>query len=1056
MSTNNSSFPKVANQILNFNKNVMDILSKINSITSTNESFVNLQLYDENGVLRNFTLPSVSSLKSDIERLNNNINAIYNIDSGGSLIQSSDSNKFKKIVTVSLNKEPNDVGSLQTISNFRSKPNWFFENMLNPMLYIEIDLIDKVDDFVGKCLTRRYIVNFEKDESGNFSALGTSALNSFNEIYRGSSNINIEDFENWHRTTPGVLQPSNPNIDEELIDLEPNTLQYDGVFSVLKIEEDRLNRKLWYHLNTLDYLEIETGSTRKLSISDMVTINNTGTSTRYKVIEVSTDQSLARVRFERVDGLEPIPVGINVLKIYSNVLYKKRVRIGVGYDERNVVFIKPINTENNIVSRNWSLGTGFYTNDLRLSSNNSVNGISMDEFYSGYVYDYGRVIKDMVNKTIPNTLGSIPPSVELDIDNFKVIQINKHLTDTPDSELIKEKHNTQLSLKSEIQQLSDAINDKNKRAKVVRFKSESDKKQYDLEIEDLSRKKESKTKLLSSITQEILDLSKNTTSNVDPKFRLRGFWNIPDPSLSTGTQPQQIIQFKVEYRYLSKDGRENPVETFESGETKASFSNWTQILTKPRERRYDKQLDQYVWLEEDLLNPDSVNSNQVDIPIQPNERIEIRVKSISEVGWPNSSLESDWSQSIFVDFPDDLNSVINENSFILQEAVKEDLKVSMETELESRGLTEHLSDTTTLNNKTFHHESSKILSGFKDSNGVALDLYEYLRSLEDRIKGLEEKIKRAKGELEVVILRNNQEFVVKNGSSTTFNVECEDYLDYFVGGNAPAGRVYQNNVYVIKDFVVKVNNIALESPLGLLSNRTYLQNPDIYKDDIPQVFWVNNQDELITYDISSTTRTQLNNQFIWSVNYDSVGSSSLGKLGENIGNLFDTTSVNNNSITNVLSSSEFNIGYNENSILKFKSNNKSLLDESKWVDTNVSVSSTTKLLTTIHPVVGRLEELVETNSDKVKSIDPGDTNSIVIPINIYFKVNALDTNQSGLNYEYVNFNNSKETVKHIKKIKFFLENESENRPFEFSIKFNINRNKVVVNKTTQAINQSIK
>ena len=1044
----NTSFPKVADQILNFNKNVMDILTKISTVTSTNEAFVNLQLSDENGVLRNFTLPSITSIKSDIERLNNNI------DSGGSLIESSNSNKFKKIITVSLNKEPNDIGTIGSVDTFKSKPNWFFENMLNPMIYIDIDLSGKVDNFVGRCLSRRYIVNFEKDESGNFSALGTSALNSFNELYRGDSSTNIEDFENWHRTTPGVLQPNNPNIDEEMFDLEPNTLQYDGLFSVLKIEEDRLNRKLWYYLNTLNYLEVETGDVRKLNTNDMVTINISGTSTRYKIIEVSTDESLSKVRFERVDGMEPIPVGTEVLKIYSNVLYKKRIRVGVGYDERNVVFLKPLNTESNIISRNWSTGTGFYTNDLRLSSDSSENGLSMDEFYSNYVYDYGRVIKDMVNKTIPNTLAGTPVSPNLDVDNFKVTQINKHLTDTTDSELIKEKHNTQLSLKSEIQQLSDAIKDKNKRAKVVRFKSESSRKQYNLEIEDLTRKKESKTKLISSVTQEILDLSKNPNNNVEPKFRLRGFWNIPDPVLTTGTEPQQIIQFKVEYRYLSKDGRENSVETFESGDTKASFSNWVEIITKSRERKYDKKTDTYIWSEEDLLNPDVPNSNQVDISIQANERVEIRVKSISEVGWPNSAVESDWTESLFIDFPDDLNSVINENSFILQEATKEDLKVSMETELESRGLDEHLSDTTTLNNKTFHHESNKILSGFKDDNGVALDLFEYLRKLEDKIKGLEEKIKRAKGELEVVILRNNQEFVIKNNSTTTFNVECEDYLDNYASTGVPSGRVYQNNIYVVKDFVVKVNNVAIESPLGLLSNRTYLQNPDVYKDDIPQTFWVNNQDELITSDVSSTTRSQLNNQFVWSVNYDSVSNTSLGKLGENIGNSFGGTV--NNSITSVLGSNEFNIGYSENSILNFNSNNKSLLETTKWVDNNVSISSTTKLLTSIHPVVGSLEELVETNSDKIKSIDPGENSSITIPINIYFKVNALDFNQTGLNYEYINFNNSKETVKHVKKLKFFLENESENRPFEFTMKFNINRNKVVVKKTTQAINQSVR
>ena len=55
----------------------------------------------------------------------------------------------------------------------------------------------------------------------------------------------------------------------------------------------------------------------------------------------------------------------------------------------------------------------------------------------------------------------------------------------------------------------------------------------------------------------------------------------------------------------------------------------------------------------------------------------------------------------------------------------------------------------------------------------------------------------------------------------------------------------------------------------------------------------------------------------------------------------------------------------------------------------------------------------------------------------------MDNNQNGLNYKYVDFNNAKETIKHIKKVKFSLENEAENKPFTFTIVFNINRNKVI-------------
>jgi len=91
-----SSFPKVADQILSFNKNIIDILSKINTLTTTTEPSVNLQVYNENGVLKSFNIPSINSLKAEIDRLNSNINSLYSVDNTGSLIQTSP-NTFKRV-----------------------------------------------------------------------------------------------------------------------------------------------------------------------------------------------------------------------------------------------------------------------------------------------------------------------------------------------------------------------------------------------------------------------------------------------------------------------------------------------------------------------------------------------------------------------------------------------------------------------------------------------------------------------------------------------------------------------------------------------------------------------------------------------------------------------------------------------------------------------------------------------------------------------------------------------------------------------------------------------
>lgn len=1050
-----SSYHTVAEQVISFNNNVVELLGKINSLVTTTDPSVTVNLTDPSGTLRQYNLPSFGFLKSEIDRLNNNLNSIYSINEAGALIQPSNGTKFRKIVTVDLNREPNTLGNLPIQTSFRTMKNWFFDGLLNPQLFIEMDLNGLVENNVRKVLSRRYIPNFATDVNGNITALGQSALNSFNSLFRNQNGFSLEDYLNWHTSTPGLVEPLNPNYDEQMFDLEPNSLELDGFFSVLRIEEDTLNRKLWYHVNTLTYVKKQVINDeeqifeQQLSTGNELIINTPISTTRYKIVEISTSASNPRLRFERVEGIEPIPVGTSTLKIYSPVIYNKKVRISIGYNERNALFIKPLNMDNYILSKDWSPGLGFWTNDLREFG----SGTTLEQFYIENVYDYGLVLSDLVAKKTPNKLAGTPNKVTLVSDNFKVVQINKHLTDTPDSNLLKNKHNQQKTLKSEVQQLTESITEKNKQSKVQRFASEAEKKQFLNDVESLNRTKESKSKLLGSVTSEIIDLSRSPISKVEPQFRVRGFWSFPEAVVTRGTKPQEVVQFRVQYRYTSKDGRETPVETFRLADARlnnqktAAYSNWEEFKTDARKRILDQISGQYLWQIEDLTDADTPNINQLDIPIKYGERVEIRIKSISEVGWPDSPVESDWSETISIQFPDDLNNVLNENDFILKEADKEDLRVAVQNDLTAKGLDDHLSEQVTVNNITYYHSSDRILSGFKDdTTGNSLDLFEYLRRMETRILALEERIKRVKGELQVIVFRNSEQFVVKNGTELTFNVECEDYLDKFSATGVPTGRVYQNNIYVIKDFLVKIKNKSVESPLGLLSNRIYesTSNSEVYNTTSPQVFWVDPQNELIINNSSGSTKTQIDNQFIWSVNYDTVNQSTSTKLTENIGNNFISDA--NNSLTNVLGTTEFNLGWNENGILGFVGNNLSLFDTSKWVDTNVSVSSTTRLLTTVHPQVQGLDKVQETNTDKVRNLSGGEVNDINIPVNIYFKLNALDSTRTGANYQYVNFNGATTTVRHIKKVKFLMENEAENKPFVFTLKFVINRTKVIMNR----------
>ena len=1053
-----SSFPSVAEQILTFNSNVVSLLSNINSLVSSTASSVTFNIIDQSGISRQYSLPSFGYLQSEINRLNHNVNSIYNIDGGGAQIQPTNANKFQKIVTIDLNLQPSDVSNIPVISNFTVKDNFFFDTLLDPSMSIIVDLTGKVPDNVRKVLIRRYIPKFSQDASGNFTPLGQAALNSFNSLFRNNNSFTLDEFITWHQNTPGIVSPFEPSYEEKMVDLQPNQLQYDGKFSVTKIEEDTLNKKLWYWVNTLTYVEnvfvngIEQQQQKQLGVGDQIIINTDSSTTIYQILEISTSTSSPRLRFERIQGYQPIPVGIQTIKIYSPVLYDKMVSINIGYNERNALFVKALDMNNYILSNNWSTGVGYWTNDLKDIS----SGSTMEQFYTQYVDDYGKLLQDLVAKKTPTSLAGTPNVVNLVDTNFKVVQINKHLTDTPNSNLILNKHNQQKTLKSEVQQLNDAITDKNKELRVTRFTSDAARKQHVNEIDLLTKQRDSKSTLLSSVNSEILDISKSPVTSVPPVFNVRGFWSIPEPVYTRGTRPQQIVQFRVQYRYLSSDGKESPVETFKLADAPATaasslkngaFSNWREFKTDTLKRTYDASTKKYTWETPDLSNPDLPNINQLDIPIQYNENVQIRIKSISEVGWPDSPVESDWSNTITVNFPDSLNNVINQNASIVQTANSEAVRISVTNDLSARGLDHLLAQQVTVNNKTFNLSTDTVLSGFHDVNGVATSLIDHLTNINAKISALEDKITRAQGQLVVSIYRNSEQFVVQNGSELSFNVECEDYLDSYNAAGVPTGRVYQNNVYVVKDFLMKISNASTSSPLGLLSSRTYANNTDVYNSSIPQVFWVDPQNELIVDNSTGVSKTQLDNLFIWSVNYDSVNQTTVTKLGDNIGNNFTNPSINNNSITSVLSSNEFNLGYSENSILTFVGNNTSLLDPSKWIDPSISVASTTKLLTSIHPQVQGLDKVQETNSTKVHTINGGVQNDVNIPINIYFKMNSLDSNLTGLNYEYVNLNGSKTTVRHIKKLKFFLENEAENRPFVFTVKFTISRSKIAVKKT---------
>ena len=435
-----NTFISLVEQVALLNKNAVEIMAALNDVVTDRNASVDVNMVNEDGTTTTYYLPTVGQLKSEIELANSNIQRLAGLVDNNVYI--SDGTTTRKVYVDDLNREPEPINDLNKVSEFVSINNSFFEALSNPLLAVNVDLTGKVDRKVSKVLSRRYIVKFLRDEDGILTEDGEISQTDFNEKFLNKNDIYIDDFTTWYDNIDnnGLLRANEP-YDEQVFSLDYDELQYYGVFDILGVDNDTINNKMWYILGSLTYYDID-GNTKQISINDELIINKKNSATKWIVKEVSTAKSNYRVILERSTGLDPVPILNEGLKIYSPEVSNKSIKVSIGFDEYNLIFIKPINTDANIVSTTWSYGTCYYTNDLVLDNNTKV---SMNKYYSETVFDYGTLLRDMIIKNIPSKYGKTPNTPELLNNNFKVVQINKHLTDSINSKKVKELHSEKTS-----------------------------------------------------------------------------------------------------------------------------------------------------------------------------------------------------------------------------------------------------------------------------------------------------------------------------------------------------------------------------------------------------------------------------------------------------------------------------------------------------------------------------------------------------------------------------------------------------------------------------------
>lgn len=788
-------------KLLVLNNNSVESFSRINeAITSDSES-VTLDIENADGTKDTFTIPSFGWLKNSIERLNNNINAVSNIKGSGSTVRLSDGT-YRKVLASKLPSAAPTITQLNSVNTFKIKSNYFFENMMNPLLCVTLDLTGQVSNDVERVLVRRYILDTDTSAKVDF----------FEHNYASRPDIKFNDFL-YDIVENGI----NYVLDEEIVQLSPRSRRYEGTFDVIRITNDTVTeivngasisrtRKL-IKLNTLDYTDNLSGYTNsmRLAVGDSLEIVSDPCDTRYVIKNIDT--STNTVVLELAEGYRSVKIGTGILRVSSEKSNDVSIDVTVGFNERCVVFIKPVDSDSNIMASDWSPGTGFITNDLTFTDANGTL-TTLQQYYQKSVIDFGAFLLSYANDWYPTSSeGIIPNAPVLEPTNFKVVQINKQVTESENMDKIKELNAEKVNLFDQVNAKSLAINDLKTKINTTNYVSPAMRTADMTELQSKIKDYESTVSAYSSKVTTISALSQSSSiASVSPKFRIRGFWEMPVEQSTTATGTQAIIKFKIRYRYLSPDGAANNVEQI--GDTiSGSFSNYAIEESVLRERVKDKN-GVFYWKPIDLNDSDEININQLDIPITKGEKVEIQVKSISEAGFPSNPLESEWSEPIIIEFPEEYTADSPVDNILKKNSTDESQLVVNQT-LSAKGVTTHVADAFSSNGNVFLHTANSIASGFVTDEQTPINLYQKLAEMQTTINQLLDIIGNSTGVMNVT-LSDEDGNVYELKEDTVNKIYAGSYI-------TEAGKLtVKKGAIIAKNFSINIGNSA-QTGLRLLS-----------------------------------------------------------------------------------------------------------------------------------------------------------------------------------------------------------------------------------------------
>ena len=730
---NSNSYAENLKKLTESSADIIAIASGINEAMAGNDAEVNIS--------EDMSLPSFSNIVKRVERAENTISKFTQ----GKGVVETDDGTYRKIKVTNVSRPPEAISSLSFSNVFSIDPNWFFESLQYPRCTVSIDLTDKIDEDSDRVYVTRIIL----DRSN------TDILDYYN--------ANIANKPVGYAALITMLEKDGITYKEDKDEIKlPLTYEkYYGEFRIVNtklIQDNKGVSRLWYFLDTLSYTEVNeagiavsTGNI--LSVNDKVRFNNS----LYSVLEVDQSQNCVRLGYDI--GYETLGNG-DVLEFYNAPFSSKVVNIGIGINEIDIVYVKGINEEYNLIAKDWSNPISFITNDLVFDGNTNI---TFEEYYSKNVADFGKSwIAQVKEGQIHAYNGSTPRVPVINVDDLQVVQINTQLDATLDKETYNKLTSEIAQTKSNISAVRTTI--ATNKDLLIQSSDEDVRKNIQNIINSDTETLNSLTTQYNSLVEELNTLLNETgVINYSPKYHIRGFFAIPEP-----VNEQQVIGFDIMYRYLHTDETGIKLNTYEYTDSNdivqtGVFTDWNIVESSILEKVFDVENDRFIWKNESSADGSKININQIDIPIRNGEKVEIKVRSISEAGYPSNPLKSSWSQSVIISFPDNLTS--NDTVTTILDSVKSDMTaVVLQETMSAAGVYTHLAD----GNSTYKHTAKNI--SYTDSStdenskttltemslqdkvdALSKLIVDARKSFDDEVKLLKDTVSNSINEIKVII-----------------------------------------------------------------------------------------------------------------------------------------------------------------------------------------------------------------------------------------------------------------------------------------------------------------